>query len=99
MRPLAAPKTKNGGGNGEPKEGWVEGGEEKDGEKPKEKKKNHTSRKNRERKMQRTIKEVFQINKKEEKKMGEVVKKYYFTAYEQGDRVKRKVRFTFDSEL
>ena len=89
MRPLAAPKTKNGGGNGEPKEGWVEGGEEKEGEKPKEKK-NHTSRKNRERKMQRTIKEVFQINKKEEKKMGEVVKKYYFTAYEQGEREKRK---------
>lgn len=49
--------------------------------------------------MQRTIKEVFQINKKEEKKMGEVVKKYYFTAYEQGEREKRKVRFTFDSEL
>ena len=40
--------------------------------------------------MQRTIKEVFQINKKEEKKMGEVIKKYYFTAYEQGEREKRE---------
>lgn len=79
------------------KGGWREGKKRKG--KNQKKKKNHTSRKNRERKMQRTIKEVFQINKKEEKKMGEVVKKYYFTAYEQGEREKRKVRFTFDSEL
>lgn len=70
------------------KGGWREGKKRK-WEKPKEKK-NHTSRKNRERKMQRTIKEVFQINKKEEKKMGEVIKKYYFTAYEQGEREKRE---------
>ena len=58
------------------KGGWREGKKRKG--KNQREKKNHTSRKNRERKMQRTIKEVFQTNKKEEKKMGEVVKKYYF---------------------
>lgn len=37
---------------------------------------------------------------KRRKKMEEkVIKKDYFTAREQGEREKRKVRFSFDSEL
>lgn len=57
---------------------------------------NHTSRKNIERKMQRTIKEVFQINGKEEKKMEEKVIKNIIsllTSRERERKEKGQVQF------